>query len=170
MASALKFIYFGSSQFSKDILKGLYLKGFEPYLVVSKPDKPKGRHLRLEPTEVSSFAHNSKIPLIRPKSLKDKAVKQNLKEARGIINHIALGSDIFIKFWKKENKYVLKPTIEDCNNDFYNIYKIGNLSFSYFISNLLEFTCSSQIDDRLWLLYPIEGTKESYRISTVCLE
>ena len=99
-----------------------------------------------------------------------RSIKQNLKEARGIINHIALGSDIFIKFWKKENKYVLKPTIEDCNNDFYNIYKIGNLSFSYFISNLLEFTCSSQIDDRLWLLYPIEGTKESYRISTVCLE
>jgi len=80
MADALKFIYFGSSQFSKDILMGLYLKGYEPCLVVSKPDMPKGRHLHLEPTKVSSFAHNSKIPLIRPKSLKDRTVKQDLKE------------------------------------------------------------------------------------------
>lgn len=79
MAKALRFIYFGSSQFSKDILMGLYLKGFEPYLAVSKPDKPKGRHLHLEPTQVSSFAHSSKIPLIRPKFLKDEAIKQDLK-------------------------------------------------------------------------------------------
>ena len=89
MAKALKFIYFGSSQFSKGVLMGLYLKGYEPYLVVSKPDKPKGRGLHVVPTQVSSFAHDSKIPLIRPKSLKESATKEDLKEEEADIFIVA---------------------------------------------------------------------------------
>ena len=40
--------------------------------------------------------------------------------------------------------------------------------FSYFISNLLELTCSSSLDDRWWFLYPI--TKEKHRVRTICLD
>ena len=76
----MRFIYFGSSQFSKEILKGLCLKGYEPSLVVSKPDKPRGRGLHLVATEVSSFAKNSKIPLIKPQSLKNEPIERDLKK------------------------------------------------------------------------------------------
>ena len=71
----MKFIYFGSSQFSKVALEELYLNRYEPVLIVSKPDKPKGRSLRLSPTKVSQFAKDKKIPSIKPWSLKKGEVK-----------------------------------------------------------------------------------------------
>ena len=95
----------------------------------------------------------------------DKIIK---KEAKGYVNHISLGPDVFIRFWKKEDKNRLHPPVENCQNDFYNIYNIKGLSFSYFISNLLELTCSSSLDDRWWFLYPI--TKENHRVRTICLD
>ena len=78
----MRFIYFGSSQFSKVVLEELFLKGCKPALVVSKPDKPKGRGLRLSPTEVSEFAKNKKIPFIKPSSLKIGEVKGILSKEK----------------------------------------------------------------------------------------
>jgi len=95
-------------------------------------------------------------------------IDQILKKAEGYVNHISLGPKVFIRFWKREDRSRLK--VNNCDNDFYNIYKLEGLSFSYFISNLLELTCSSNFDDRWWFLYPIEGTKEVCRVRTICLE
>ena len=106
----------------------------------------------------------------------DKIIKEVKEaEAKGYVNHISLGPDVFIRFWKREDGNRLHPPVENCQNDFYNIYKIEDLSFSYFISNLLELTCSSSLDDRRWFLYPIVGTKEIHgkeidRVGTICLE
>ena len=52
----------------------------------------------------------------------------------------------------------------------YNIYKLQRLSFSYFISNLLELTCTSKLDDRWWFLYPVREIKEERRVYTICLD
>ena len=75
MSNGVKFIYFGSSQFSKVALEELCLNRYEPTLIVSKTDKPKGRGLKLSPTEVSQFARVKKIPFIKPSSLKKGEVK-----------------------------------------------------------------------------------------------
>ena len=98
------------------------------------------------------------------------AIDRALKGAKGYVNYISLGPNIFIRFWKKKDKRRLNPPVENCQNDFYNIYELRNLSFSYFISNLLELTCMSELDDRWWFLYPIVGTKERQRMKTICLE
>ena len=97
-------------------------------------------------------------------------VNQALRRARGYVNHISLGPNVFIRFWKREDRNRLHPPVENCNNDFYNFYSLEGLSFSYFISNLLEFTCSINFDDRWWFLYPIRGTKEMHRVRTICLD
>ncbi len=78
----MRFIYFGSSQFSKVALGELCLNGYKPVLVVSKPDKPKGRGLRLSPTEVSQLAKDKKIPFIKPSSLKKGEVKGILSKEK----------------------------------------------------------------------------------------
>ena len=74
----MKFVYFGSSRFSQTTLEELYSRGYIPALIVSKPDRPKGRGLKLLPTEVSQFAEDKKIHLIKPVSLKDNVVKDIL--------------------------------------------------------------------------------------------
>jgi len=78
----MKFVYFGSSRFSQAILEELYSGGYIPVLIVSKPDKPKGRGLKLLPTEVSQFAEDKKILLIKPVSLKDNEVKNILSREK----------------------------------------------------------------------------------------
>jgi len=93
-----------------------------------------------------------------------------LKSTKGHVNHLSLGKDIFIRFWKKEDRNRLCPPVINCEGDFYNIYRLEGLSFSYFISNLLDMACSEKLDDRWWFLFPVEGTKEVHRERTICLE
>ena len=92
-----------------------------------------------------------------------------LKESKGYVNHLSLGKNVFVKFWKRADRYRLNPPVE-CNSDFYNIYELNGLSFSYYISNILTYVCDKKLDDRLWFLFPIEGTKEIYRRDTVCVD
>lgn len=97
------------------------------------------------------------------------SIDNALKNTEGYVNHLSLGKDIFIKFWRNVDRNRLSPPINDCEADFYNIYKLEGLSFSYFISNLINMTCDKKIDDRWWFLFPIEGTKENYRKRIICL-
>lgn len=86
-------------------------------------------------------------------------LKNALKESKGNVNHICLGKDIFIKFWPKS------PQSNSSNR--YSIYKIKELSFSYFISNLAEQTSESKLKERWWFLYPIKKGKEEYKIKDI---
>lgn len=97
-------------------------------------------------------------------------VDDALKSAEVYVNHLSLGKDIFIRFWKKEDRNRLSPPVSNCEGDFYNIYRLEGLSFSYFISNLLDMACSEKLDDRWWFLFPIEETKEVHRERTICLD
>ena len=74
----IKFIYFGSSEFSRIILEGLSKNGYLPSLIVTKPDKPKGRGLKIQSTEVSSFAQARKLTCIKPVSLVNLDLKNEL--------------------------------------------------------------------------------------------
>ncbi|MBV7533035.1 hypothetical protein [Chitinophaga sp. sic0106] len=47
------------------------------------------------------------------------------------------------------------------NNDLVTLLR--NLSFSYFISNLLHIVSDTDPVERYWFSFPIEGTKEMYR-------
>jgi len=102
-------------------------------------------------------------------NVNSETIDNALKSAKGYVNHLSLGKDIFIKFWKQKDKNRLNPPVTECEGDFYNIYKIKELSFSYFISNLLDIVCSQKLDERWWFLFPIEETKEVHRLKTVCL-
>ena len=91
-----------------------------------------------------------------------------LKQSKGIVNHISLGELFFIRFWKKQEGHDLNPPVQ-VDSDFYNIYNIDSLSYSYFISNILHSTCKD-LDDRYWHSFPIIGTKEQGRIDTIAID
>ena len=74
----MNIVYFGSSKFSLVILENLCLAKFSPKLVVSQPDKPKGRGLKAQATEISLFAKKANLPLITPQSLKTNETKEKL--------------------------------------------------------------------------------------------
>lgn len=77
-----KIIYFGSSQFSKTILKTLIEAKIKPILVITKPDAPKGRGLRLYQTQVAELAKSTHIEVIKPKNLKKTAIIDKISEIK----------------------------------------------------------------------------------------
>jgi methionyl-tRNA formyltransferase len=76
----MKFIYFGSSHFSCTVLSDLYERKLIPSLIVSQPDRPQGRGLKLIPMEISIFAASHALPLIKPASLKNNEVIEEIKK------------------------------------------------------------------------------------------
>ena len=90
-----------------------------------------------------------------------------LKDANGNINHITIGKNYFVRHWR--NNENLEPPV-DANNPFYSLYKIDNLSFSYFISNLIHITANQELNDRYQFSFPISGTKETRRKKVIEME
>ncbi|HEY4516263.1 MAG TPA: methionyl-tRNA formyltransferase [Candidatus Paceibacterota bacterium] len=60
----MKFVFFGSSQFSVYVLEELEKSSVLPSLIVTVPDKPKGRKLILTANVVKTWAQEKNIPVI----------------------------------------------------------------------------------------------------------
>ena len=97
------------------------------------------------------------------------AIDDSLRLSGGIINHFSLGGNIFIRHWLDSEG--LNPPLEaNCSANFYNVYELEDLSHSYFISNLIHMTTTADLTDRYFMDFPIEGSKETKRNRTVCLQ
>lgn len=73
-----KIIFFGTSEFSKEILKTLE-SNFEVLAVVTQPDRAVGRKQEITESAVSKEAHSLKIPVLKPESLKDASALNELQ-------------------------------------------------------------------------------------------
>ena len=80
-------VFFGSGKFALKCLEALVAAGHKVKLVVTQPDRPKGRHLNLLPTEVKVKAQELKLNLYQPQN-------PNSEEALGQLKQF--GADLFI--------------------------------------------------------------------------
>ncbi|MEK7634996.1 MAG: methionyl-tRNA formyltransferase [Patescibacteria group bacterium] len=67
----INWVFFGSSEFSVYVLDELKIHNILPSLIITTPDKPKGRKLVLTPTPVKIWAKENNIEVIEPASLKN---------------------------------------------------------------------------------------------------
>ena len=65
----LRLIFAGSGSFGATVLEGLLASDHTLCAVLSQPDRPAGRNLRLRPTPVSETAQAAHLPLLRPETL-----------------------------------------------------------------------------------------------------
>lgn len=91
-------------------------------------------------------------------------VDNALSSSDGLVNHISLGPNYFIRYW--DNTLNLDPS-PPINGRCYIKYNLGNLSFSYFISNLIHIVCTNDPENRHWFSFPIIGTKEIHRDNNI---
>lgn len=94
-------------------------------------------------------------------------LEDELAESRGVVNYLCFGKDIFLKYWKAG-----QPDIHPRSKNSYTVYGLEDLSFGYFISNLIEDVHlklhGQNLSSTLYgMLYPIRGTKESYNIGEI---
>jgi methionyl-tRNA formyltransferase len=66
-----RFVFFGSSEFSVQVLDELKLHHLVPALIMTTPDKPQGRKLILTPNIVKVWAKENGIEVLDPSSLKN---------------------------------------------------------------------------------------------------
>lgn len=84
---SLKFIFFGSSEFSLIVLNELLANGYLPLAVVTAPDQLVGRKQVLTATPVKILALEKNIPLLQP---------EKLDELVGNKNFCSLQPELFI--------------------------------------------------------------------------
>ena len=78
----LNFAFFGTSELSVKILDELIENGYVPSLVVTAPDKPKGRKMILTPPPVKIFAQKHNLKIIQPERLAVKPPNGGLNAKR----------------------------------------------------------------------------------------
>ena len=89
-------VFFGSSPYSVIILKKLIcLKKFPLSAIVTKPNKPIGRHQTTTPNPVAQFALDHQIPLLQPDSFTPQFIKQYQDLKPDLVLVVAYGPPFF---------------------------------------------------------------------------
>lgn len=74
-----RIIFMGTPAFAVASLHKLIQNGYQVVAVVTAPDKPAGRGLQLQQSEVKQYALQHQIPVLQPVKLKDPAFIEQLK-------------------------------------------------------------------------------------------
>jgi methionyl-tRNA formyltransferase len=77
-----KIIFMGTPQFSVPGLQALHQHGYEIALVVTQPDRPKGRGRRITPSPVKQTARDLGYPVIQPSSIKTPDFADQIKSLK----------------------------------------------------------------------------------------
>lgn len=80
MAQSKGIVFFGTPQFAVPTLMALISKGEKILLVITQPDKPKGRGKIIQASEVKKIALQHNLPIIQPEGLKNENFIKKLKE------------------------------------------------------------------------------------------
>jgi len=75
----LRIIYMGTPEFAVAPLKALVDGGYNVVAVVTMPDKPAQRGMKLQYSAVKQYALDAGLPILQPEKLKDEAFLEQLK-------------------------------------------------------------------------------------------
>lgn len=82
-----KIVFMGTPDFAVASLKALVEAGHHVAAVVTVPDKPSGRGLKLTPSPVKVYAESQRIPLLQPEKLRNPVFLSELR---------AIDADLFV--------------------------------------------------------------------------
>ena len=78
----MRTVYLGTSEFAAAVLRRLAESPHRPVLVVTRPDRPRGRGRKLAAPPVAEAAHELGIELAQPETVNDEAVLATIGSAR----------------------------------------------------------------------------------------
>ncbi len=79
MPQKLRIIYLGTPEFAVPSLEILIQNGFEVVAVVTAPDKPAGRGMALQISDVKKCALQYNLPILQPSQLKEESFLEELR-------------------------------------------------------------------------------------------
>ncbi|MGD0258324.1 MAG: methionyl-tRNA formyltransferase [Verrucomicrobiota bacterium] len=79
--AALRIVFMGTAELSCDSLRALLASpAFQVVAVVTQPDRPKGRELKLQPSPVKQLALHAGLPVLQPERARDEVFLSALRE------------------------------------------------------------------------------------------
>ena len=75
----LRIIFLGNPEFARYHLEQILANGYNVVAVISAPDRPGGRGMKLKATPVTQYAREQNIPCLQPTNLKNEAFQAELK-------------------------------------------------------------------------------------------
>lgn len=91
----MRVIFAGTPEFARAALERLHAAGFAIPLVLTQPDRPAGRGMRLQPSPVKQFAQERGIAVAQPRSLRlDGKSPEDARAAQQAI--AAVGADVMV--------------------------------------------------------------------------
>lgn len=105
----MKVIFMGTPDFSVGTLEALIEAGHEVVLVVTQPDKPKGRGKEMQFTPVKEVAVKHQIPVYQPKKIREPECVAKLRECEADIM-------VVVAFGQILPKEILEMTPYGCVN------------------------------------------------------
>ena len=67
----MRIIFMGTPDFARDSLKAIYEAGHEIVAVITNPDRPKGRGMKMIPTPVKEYAESKNLQIYQPEKVKN---------------------------------------------------------------------------------------------------
>ncbi|WP_461810030.1 methionyl-tRNA formyltransferase [Faecalimonas sp.] len=105
----MKIIFMGTPDFSVGTLEELIRAGHEVVLVVTQPDKPKGRGKEMQFTPVKEVALQHGIPVFQPKKIRDSESVEELRKYQADVM-------VVVAFGQIIPKEILEMTSYGCIN------------------------------------------------------
>ena len=85
----MRVIFAGTPDFAASALAALIEAGHEILVVLTQPDRPKGRGMKLTPSPVKTLALQHNLPVWQPENLKDVSIQQQLRDLQADVMVVA---------------------------------------------------------------------------------
>ena len=85
----MRVIFAGTPDFAASALAALIEAGHEILVVLTQPDRPKGRGMKLTPSPVKTLALQHELPVWQPENLKDVAIQQQVRDLQADVMVVA---------------------------------------------------------------------------------
>ena len=85
----MKIVFAGTPDFAASALAAIIAAGHEVLAVLTQPDRPKGRGMKLTPSPVKTLALQHGLPVWQPEHLKDADTQQQLRDLQADVMVVA---------------------------------------------------------------------------------
>lgn len=102
-----KFVFFGTPEVSSKTLEILKENGYLPSLIITSPDRPSGRGMRMTPTPTKVFAIKNNIPYLAPEKLNDEVYATLQNENADLFIVVAYGKILPERFINLPKVYTI---------------------------------------------------------------
>ena len=103
----LRFAFFGTPDLAAIVLDELEAAGLRPGIVITAPDKPQGRGMKITPSAVAKWAHAREIEILKPERLRDESMARLERDEWDVFVVAAYGKILSRGFLEMPHRGVL---------------------------------------------------------------